>query len=155
MTTGMNSGAPFLETIAARGLIGLHLPHTARLPLFDGALDLIHSMHSVHILPPALFELLLYDWDRVLRPGGLVWLEFFYQPAGAMPAYAAALRRLHYVEHQWLMEAYGDGAGRSTRRLTAVLEKPLRPRPAANEGDVDNAAGNASGNSDTAERTAD
>ncbi|CAI5998077.1 unnamed protein product [Closterium sp. NIES-65] len=62
-------------------------PHQARLPFFDGALDIIHSVNSVKYLPMLEFEEMLFDinsvkylpvvefeemlfeWDRVLRVG--------------------------------------------------------------------------------------
>ena len=41
----------------------------ARLPFFDGTLDLVHCVNSVKYLPLAEFEDLLFEWDRVLRVG--------------------------------------------------------------------------------------
>jgi len=41
----------------------------SRLPLYDGTLDIVHSVNSIKYLPPLEFEELLYEWDRVLRAG--------------------------------------------------------------------------------------
>lgn len=43
----------------------------ARLPFFDGVLDIVHSSASIKYLPLLQFEELLYEWDRVLRAGQL------------------------------------------------------------------------------------
>eukprot|EP00271_Cylindrocystis_brebissonii_P007653 TRINITY_DN2121_c1_g1_i1.p1 TRINITY_DN2121_c1_g1~~TRINITY_DN2121_c1_g1_i1.p1 ORF type:complete len:393 (-),score=25.19 TRINITY_DN2121_c1_g1_i1:1218-2396(-) len=127
ITTGINSGAPFLEVMAHRGVLGMQISHTARLPFFDFTLDMIHSMHSVQGLPLHKFRLMLFDWDRVLRPGGLIWIEFLYLPAEKMPDYEAALRVLGYKEWEWFMEKYLEtinGQTRTSKRLSCVLEKP-------------------------------
>ncbi|CAI5532607.1 unnamed protein product [Closterium sp. Naga37s-1] len=67
--SGVHTGLPYMETIALRGLVPLHIPHTARLPFFDNTLDLVHCVNSVKYLPLGEFEDLLYEWDRVLRVG--------------------------------------------------------------------------------------
>jgi len=80
VTTAMNTetlpdkemGLPYMETIAQRGLVPLHVPHKARQPFFDGTLDIIHNINSVKYFTPSEFEELLFEWDRILRPGGLV-----------------------------------------------------------------------------------
>ena len=41
----------------------------ARLPFFDGTLDLVHCVNSIKYLPMLEFEELLFEWDRVLRVG--------------------------------------------------------------------------------------
>lgn len=122
VTTGINSGAPFLETMAQRGLLGLHLSHTARLPMFDHAMDMIHSMHSVQYLPTEKFQLMVMDWDRVLRPGGLMWLEFLYLPPEKMDGYEKVFKGLGYKEHEWYMEETSNDSG-PMKRLSVVLEK--------------------------------
>ena len=47
----------------------------ARLPFFDGTLDLVHCVNSVKYLPLGEFEDLLFEWDRVLRVGGCTALR--------------------------------------------------------------------------------
>ncbi|CAI5484946.1 unnamed protein product [Closterium sp. Yama58-4] len=39
----------------------------ARLPFFNGSLDIIHSVNSIKYLPMLEFEEMLFEWDRVLR----------------------------------------------------------------------------------------
>ncbi|CAI6007698.1 unnamed protein product [Closterium sp. NIES-65] len=51
---------------------------------------------GVDALPPRDFHLALFDWDRLLRPGGILWLEAIEHSADAMPLYEAALERLAY-----------------------------------------------------------
>lgn len=43
----------------------------ARLPFYDNTLDIVHTMHATKYLPLIEFEEMLFDWDRVLRPGGV------------------------------------------------------------------------------------
>ncbi|CAI5491043.1 unnamed protein product [Closterium sp. Naga37s-1] len=162
---GRKQGLPYMEAIALRGLIPLHLPHKARLPFFDGssgiihsvnnvgvtfensqksshqarlpffdgssgiihsvnsvkwpsflppssllsahlpffdgALDIIHSVNSVKYLPMLEFEEMLFEWDRVLRVGGVIWLEMFYAPLDEFPVYVAILDLLGYNRLHW------------------------------------------------------
>ena len=75
-----SSGVPYLETIALRGLLPLHLPYTARLPFPDHSMDIIHVGSSINGMPYDEFEEMMFDWDRVLRPGGIFWFnEFFHK----------------------------------------------------------------------------
>eukprot|EP00271_Cylindrocystis_brebissonii_P010134 TRINITY_DN2622_c0_g1_i1.p1 TRINITY_DN2622_c0_g1~~TRINITY_DN2622_c0_g1_i1.p1 ORF type:complete len:532 (-),score=51.73 TRINITY_DN2622_c0_g1_i1:303-1898(-) len=123
ISTGMNTFAPFLETMAGRGLPALHLPMKARLPFFDYSLDIIHSVHAVQMLTLTDFEFMLYDWDRVLRPGGLIWLEKLYFPTGAiMKQYVDVLTMLSYKHHFFSVWKHNGQV-----KLTCVIEKPLRP----------------------------
>ncbi|CAI5496869.1 unnamed protein product [Closterium sp. Naga37s-1] len=130
---GRKQGLPYMEAIALRGLIPLHLPHkarlpffdgaldiihsvnsvkwpsflppfsplSARLPFFDGALDIIHSVNSVKYLPMLEFEEMLFEWDRVLRVGGVIWVEMFYAPLDEFPVYVAILNLLGYNRLHW------------------------------------------------------
>lgn len=67
VTTGINSGAPYLETIALRGLMGLHIPHNVRLPFFDNSVDLVHFGDEFHNLSLTEFEFSLFDWNRYVK----------------------------------------------------------------------------------------
>eukprot|EP00271_Cylindrocystis_brebissonii_P002235 TRINITY_DN1266_c0_g2_i1.p1 TRINITY_DN1266_c0_g2~~TRINITY_DN1266_c0_g2_i1.p1 ORF type:complete len:1074 (-),score=238.24 TRINITY_DN1266_c0_g2_i1:1596-4817(-) len=109
MTTAFNretighlrKGIPYMETIAQRGLIPLHMPHKARLPFYDNTLDIIHCVNSVKYLPMLEFEELMYDWNRVLRPGGVIWFEMFYAPVEEMAVYVGVLDALGYKKLYW------------------------------------------------------
>ncbi|GJP54210.1 hypothetical protein CLOM_g13308, partial [Closterium sp. NIES-68] len=121
-------GLPYMETIAARGLIPLHLPHQARFPFFDGTLDIIHSINSIKYMPPLEFEEMLFEWDRVLRPGGLLWFEMFYAPKDEMGIYVWVLQVLGYEKRFWSLMPKTDRTERKGPHvyLNCVLEKPAR-----------------------------
>eukprot|EP00897_Mesotaenium_endlicherianum_P005836 jgi/Mesen1/5280/ME000263S04390 len=122
----VRAGLPYMETIALRGLLPLHLPHKARLPFFDGTLDLVHTVNSIKYFTLLDFEELLFDWDRVLRPGGIIWFELFYASVGEMPLYVAVLDLLGYERLYWNFAPKTDAGEREGVNvyLNCVLEKP-------------------------------
>eukprot|EP00850_Spirogloea_muscicola_P021249 SM000242S08485 [mRNA] locus=s242:88605:92567:+ [translate_table: standard] len=136
LTTAMNvetvwnryMGLPYMETIALRGLVPLHVPHKARLPFFDNTLDIVHSVNSVKYLPMLDFEELIFEWDRVLRPGGIMWFEMFYAPVDEMPLYISVLELLGYRRLHWNLTPKPDAGERGGAHvyLNAVIEKPAR-----------------------------
>ncbi|CAI5970353.1 unnamed protein product [Closterium sp. NIES-64] len=71
-------------------------------------LDVIHSVNSVNVnsvkyMPVMEFEELVFEWDRVLRPGGLMWFEMFYAPVDDMVLYVAMLQQLRYRRLHWTL----------------------------------------------------
>ncbi|CAI5516052.1 unnamed protein product [Closterium sp. Naga37s-1] len=136
MTTAMNyetvsgrhAGLPYFEAIAMRGLIPLFLPHKARLPFYDNTLDVIHSVNSVKYMPVLEFEDLVFEWDRVLRPGGLMWFEMFYAPVDDMVLYVAVLQQLRYRRLHWTLMPKPDRGEIEAHQLylNCVIEKPAR-----------------------------
>ncbi|KAF3335959.1 hypothetical protein FCM35_KLT20466 [Carex littledalei] len=79
LTTTLNLGHPFSQTAASRGFIPLHSPLQARFPVQDGVLDLVRTGHAVNRwIPVPVLEFMVYDVDRVLRPGGLLWIDHFF-----------------------------------------------------------------------------
>ncbi|CAI5482084.1 unnamed protein product [Closterium sp. Yama58-4] len=129
-------GTPYMETIALRGLIPLHVPHSQRVPLFDNTLDIIHCgatcMHTppVPLLP---WEHMLFEWDRVLRVGGVLWLDSLLLPLRDLPLYVALVEGLGYKRLHWHMLPRGgvgesDGGGVHVQ-WNALLEKPVRVDP--------------------------
>ncbi|CAI7834344.1 unnamed protein product [Closterium sp. NIES-54] len=136
MTTAMNyetvsgrhAGLPYFEAIAMRGLIPLFLPHKARLPFYDNTLDVIHSVNSVKYMPVLEFEDLVFEWDRVLRPGGLMWFEMFYAPVDDMVLYVAVLQQLRYHRLHWTLMPKPDRGEIEAHQLylNCVIEKPAR-----------------------------
>lgn len=60
-----------------RPIVSLQVPLSSRLPFPANALDLIHvdRQASLGDLPFLQMEGLLFECDRVLRPGGLLWLD--------------------------------------------------------------------------------
>ncbi|XVE89344.1 hypothetical protein DITRI_Ditri19aG0194400 [Diplodiscus trichospermus] len=89
--------------IAARGLIPLQVSISQRLPFFDNTLDIVHSMHVLsNWIPDAMLELSLYDIYRVLRPGGLFWLDhFFCHGLQLNQTYAPLLDRIGFKKLRW------------------------------------------------------
>ncbi|KAF5802753.1 putative S-adenosyl-L-methionine-dependent methyltransferase [Helianthus annuus] len=79
VTTALNLGAPFNEMIALRGLIPLYVTLNQRLPFFDNTLDLIHTTGFMDgWIDLRLMDFILFDWDRILRPGGLLLVDQFF-----------------------------------------------------------------------------
>uniref|UniRef100_A0A6V7QZ28 Methyltransferase type 11 domain-containing protein n=1 Tax=Ananas comosus var. bracteatus TaxID=296719 RepID=A0A6V7QZ28_ANACO len=78
LTTTMNLGAPYSQAAALRGLVPLHAPLQQRFPVADAVLDLVRTGHAVNRwIPAPVLEFLLYDADRVLRPGAFLWIDHF------------------------------------------------------------------------------
>ncbi|GJP45927.1 hypothetical protein CLOM_g5262 [Closterium sp. NIES-68] len=134
LTTAMNTetvqevemGLPYMETIAQRGLVPLHVPHKARQPFFDNTLDLIHTVNSIKYFSIPEFEELLFEWDRILRPGGIWWFELFYAPVWEMPLYIGVIEQFGYGKKYWNLTPKTDTAEREGEHvyLNCVLEKP-------------------------------
>lgn len=127
MTTSENSGIPFMETIASRGLLGLHLPLSSRLPFFDGTLDLLHWKPSTHKKMPSFdeFKVLLFEWDRILRPGGLLWLDRMRSPRESLEDIKFGLKLIGYQKKMWNVSSRNPMVPRNLF-VSVVLEKPVR-----------------------------
>jgi len=61
----------------------------------------VHSVNSIKYIPIVQFEELVYEWDRVLRVGGIFWFEMFYAPKEEMPKYVAAIEQVGYKKLYW------------------------------------------------------
>nr|GLL25197.1 uncharacterized protein LOC109188609 [Ipomoea trifida] len=123
----INLGAPFSETIALRGLVPLYLTINQRLPFFDNTLDLIHTTRFIDgWIDFVLLDFVLYDWDRVLRPGGLLWIDSFFCVEEDLNDYLEVFKMLRYKKHKWIVVPKLDKNGREVF-FSAVLEKPPRP----------------------------
>eukprot|EP00897_Mesotaenium_endlicherianum_P008397 jgi/Mesen1/7586/ME000393S06679 len=131
VTTAMNTeayqfgqeGLPYMETIALRGLVPLHWPHLARLPFFDGTLDIVHTAFSIKFFSMLAFEELLFDYDRVLRPGGLIWLDQFYASGQDIPLYLALIDLLQYKRLYWKLMPKTDSGNRGQLLFNCLLQK--------------------------------
>ncbi|KAJ1266930.1 hypothetical protein BS78_07G017600 [Paspalum vaginatum] len=129
VTTTMNFDGPFNSFVASRGLVPMHLSVAARLPFFDGTLDLVHSMHVLSSwIPDAMLEFALFDIYRVLRPGGVFWLDHFFCLGSQLNAtYLPMFDRIGFKKLRW-------NAGRKLDRgihmdewyISALLQKPRR-----------------------------
>ncbi|XP_008805645.2 uncharacterized protein LOC103718547 [Phoenix dactylifera] len=123
----INLGAPFNEMIALRGLLPLYLTINQRLPFFDNTLDIIHTtrfldgwIDFIHL------DFVLYDWDRVLRPGGLLWIDSFFCRKEDLDDYLDEFSMLRYKKHKWVVVPKLDKDDQEVF-FSAVLEKPARP----------------------------
>ncbi|KAK8915885.1 hypothetical protein KSP39_PZI022627 [Platanthera zijinensis] len=131
VTTTMNLGAPYSEAAALRGVVPLHAPLQQRFPIYDGAMDLVRTGHAVNRwIPIPALEFLVFDADRVLKPGGLLWIDhFFCKTADLGNVYAPLIARLGYKRIKW---AVGNKTDSGVIRygeiyLTALLQKPMAP----------------------------
>ncbi|CAN1313015.1 Probable methyltransferase At1g29790 [Linum perenne] len=123
----INLGAPFNEMIALRGLLPIYLSINQRLPFFDNTLDLIHTTRFLDgWIDFVLLDFILYDWDRVLRPGGLLWIDSFFCLKDELDDYLESFRMLRYRKRKWVVVPKIDKDDREVF-FSAVLEKPPRP----------------------------
>lgn len=72
VTDNLDFEAPFLETIAARGLLSLSFSMFRRLPFADGVFDAVHSRTTGM---GDDVEAFLVENDRLVRPGGYIILH--------------------------------------------------------------------------------
>ncbi|KAE9458604.1 hypothetical protein C3L33_09470, partial [Rhododendron williamsianum] len=78
VTATLNIDAPFSEFIAARGLFPLYLSLDHRFPFHDNVFDIVHTGSALDVGGrPEKLEFLMFDIDRILRAGGLFWLDNF------------------------------------------------------------------------------
>ncbi|XP_009614046.1 putative methyltransferase At1g29790 [Nicotiana tabacum] len=129
VTTTMNLGAPYSETVALRGLVPLHVPLQQRLPVFDGVVDLVRCGHAVNRwIPLTMMEFLFFDVDRVLRGGGYLWLDhFFSKKADLEKVFQPLIWKLNYRKVKWAVANKNDASGVKNGEvyLTALLQKPF------------------------------
>lgn len=123
VSTALNLGAPFNEMIALRGLIPLYVTLNQRLPFFDNTLDLIHTAGFMDgWIDLQLLDFILFDWDRVLRPGGLLWIDRFFCNRKDLDDYMYMFLQFRYRKHKWAVSP----KSKDEVYLSAVLEKPPR-----------------------------
>ena len=105
ITSSLNLNGPFNSFIALRGVVPLYLSIAQRLPFFDNTLDIIHSMHVLsNWIPTTTFEFVLFDIDRVLRPGGIFWLDhFFCLEPQLEKSYLPLFNQLGYKKLKWVI----------------------------------------------------
>ncbi|KAL0335339.1 UNVERIFIED_CONTAM: hypothetical protein Sradi_4745800 [Sesamum radiatum] len=128
VTTSMNFDGPFNSFIASRGLIPMHVSVSQRFPFFENTLDIVHSMHVLsNWIPDAMLEFTLYDIYRVLRPGGLFWLDRFFCFGSQLNAtYVPMFDRVGFRKLRWNTGMKLDrGVDKNEWYFSAVLEKPM------------------------------
>lgn len=128
ITTSMNLNGPFNSFIASRGVIPMYITITQRLPFFENTLDIVHSMHVLsNWIPTELLEFVLYDIYRILRPGGLFWLDHFFCVKDQLKIYVPMIEQLGYKKLKWSVAPKLDrGPELKEMYISAVLEKPLK-----------------------------
>jgi SAM-dependent methyltransferase len=128
MTTTLDLDAPFNAFVASRGLVPLQISLMQRLPFADGVLDIVHSMNALsNWVPDAVLESALFDIYRVLRPGGIFWLDHFFCLGPQLNAtYVPIFDRVGFHQLRWKPGRKLDlGAERNEWYVSALLEKPM------------------------------
>ena len=130
ITSTLNVDAPFSEFIAARGLFPLYLSLDHRFPFYDNVFDLVHAASALDVGgKPEKLEFFMFDIDRILRAGGLFWLDNFYCANEEKKRELTRLiERFGYKKLKWVAGEKADslGSGKSEVVLSAVLQKPVR-----------------------------
>ncbi|KAL7155429.1 hypothetical protein ABFS83_03G074300 [Erythranthe nasuta] len=128
VTATLNVEAPFNEFIASRGLFPLYLSLDHRFPFQDNVFDLVHAANGLDVGGRSeKLEFLMFDIDRVLRTGGLFWLDNFYCSSDdKKSALTRLIERFGYKKLKWVVGEKINGAGKSEVYLSAVLQKPVR-----------------------------
>ncbi|KAM7258621.1 hypothetical protein ACFE04_014362 [Oxalis oulophora] len=132
ITNTLNVDAPYSEFIAARGLFPLYLSLDHKFPFYDNVFDLIHASTGLDVSAngkPEKFEFLMFDIDRILRPGGLFWLDnFLCANDEKKKDMTRLIERFGYKKLKWVVGEKVDSAASSKPEvyLSAVLQKPVR-----------------------------
>lgn len=105
ITTSMNLNGPFNNFIAARGVIPMYISISQRLPFFDNTLDIVHSMHVMsNWIPTTMLHFMFFDIYRVLRPGGLFWLDHFFCVGDQLEdVYAPLINSIGFKRVKWVV----------------------------------------------------
>lgn len=69
----------------------------------------------------------MFDIDRILRAGGLFWLDNFYcSNEDKKKDLTLLIERFGYKKLKWVVGEKINGSGKSEVYLSAVLQKPVR-----------------------------
>ncbi|GMI67625.1 hypothetical protein like AT4G01240 [Hibiscus trionum] len=100
VTSSMNLNGPFNSLIASIGVVSLYMSISQRLPFFDNTLDIVHSMHVLsNWVPTRVLHFLVFDVYKVLRSGGLFWLNHFFCAGEQLEeVYAPLIRSVGFNE---------------------------------------------------------
>ncbi|KAJ9674915.1 hypothetical protein PVL29_024060 [Vitis rotundifolia] len=130
ITATLNVDAPISEFVAARGLFPVYLSLDHRFPFYDNVFDIVHAASGLDVGGrPEKLEFLMFDIDRILRAGGLFWLDNFYcANEEKKKALTRLTERFGYKKLKWVVGEKPDaaGPGKSEVYLSAVLQKPVR-----------------------------
>lgn len=130
ITATLNVDAPISEFVSARGLFPLYLSLDHRFPFYDNVFDIVHAASGLDVGGrPEKLEFLMFDIDRILRAGGLFWLDNFYcANEEKKKALTRLIERFGYRKLKWVVGEKPDaaGPGKSEVYLSGVLQKPVR-----------------------------
>ncbi|KAK9675523.1 hypothetical protein RND81_11G012500 [Saponaria officinalis] len=127
VTQTMNVDGPYNEFIAARGLFPLFMSIDHRFPFYDNLFDLVRVGCALDVGSKERMEFLLFDIDRVLRAGGLLWVDGFRCVNDEKKKDLTRLiERFGYKKLKWVVGEKVAGLGKSEVYLSAVLQKPVR-----------------------------
>lgn len=107
----------------------MYISISQRLPFFDNTLDIVHSMHVMsNWIPTTLLHFMLFDIYRVLRPGGLFWLDHFFCVGDELEdVYVPLINSIGFQKVKWVLGPKLDrGAELREMYISALLEKPLK-----------------------------
>ncbi|WOK95346.1 hypothetical protein Cni_G04053 [Canna indica] len=131
-------GKPMNEFVAARGLFPLLLSPAQRFPFYNSVFDLVHSTNALdeggapalgQASHPEALEFLMFDIDRILRAGGLFWLDnYLCADEERKRMVTRLIERFGYKKLKWAVgeKANGNSSGKTQVYLSAVLQKPAR-----------------------------
>ncbi|MBA0752962.1 hypothetical protein Gogos_020987 [Gossypium gossypioides] len=131
ITNTLNVDAPDSDFIAARGVFPLFLSLDHRFPFYDNVFDLVHVTSGLDVgTKPEKLEFLMFDADRILRIGGLFWLDNIHCGDDEKKRTLTRLiEKFGYKKLKWVVGQKMDGAvgsGKHEVYLSAVLQKPVR-----------------------------
>ncbi|URD74115.1 hypothetical protein MUK42_09137 [Musa troglodytarum] len=123
-------GKPMNEFVAARGLFPLLLSPAQRFPFYDSVFDLVHAINALdERAAPRRSSSSCSTIDRVLRAGGLFWLDnYLCADDDRKRTVTRLLERLGYKKLKWAVGERADASssGKTQIRLSAVMQKPAR-----------------------------
>lgn len=131
ITSTLNVDAPFNEFVAARGLFPMYSSSAQRFPFYDGIFDLVRTSLSEfgNGARAEKIEFVMFDIDRILRVGGLLWLDNFHCiDEERKRSITRLIDRFGYKKLRWVAgeKADNSGIGKPQVYLSAVLQKPVR-----------------------------
>ena len=120
ISTALNLGAPFNGMMALLGVVPLYITPNQRRPFFDNTMDLIHTTRVLDgWVDMLLLDFILFDWDRALRPEGLLWIDRFSCNREDLDDYMYMFLQFSYKKHKWVVAPESKGEV----YLSALLEK--------------------------------
>uniref|UniRef100_A0A0D9X3S8 Methyltransferase type 11 domain-containing protein n=1 Tax=Leersia perrieri TaxID=77586 RepID=A0A0D9X3S8_9ORYZ len=119
----IGGGGAFAARMRDRGVtvVPVHVGPARRLPFFDGTLDVVRWATAPEtpiagVAGEMEIELTLFDVYRVLRPGGLLWLDHFIVVSGER-TFVPMIDRVGFKRVRW-------NSGKK-KMVSALLEKPM------------------------------